>query len=209
MIEDKLFAELNGLFADLPKNSSINNKIRLIIRQLNLKIISLDSVNNSYLTRLIKECELFLPELFQDRWTKKWEYPVSLKLDEVSWVRTEVDFAIDEKDEKNEVRVIDWSGKANNPYAISQAYLLLQQLSLRVEDVSVVSLINNDLGSNLNIKFVRQYLSTNDLVICEQDLSDRFAAWTLRNEAKENRPDPETALSATLAEIDSFPEVSI
>lgn len=199
--------DLRWLFPNLPQGKPVTSKLPLLLQQLNWDITKLGKVNNQYLARLVKECELFLPELFQSQWEKHWQYSVALELIEGGgWATTEIDFAINDQ---KEVRLLDWSGIDNNPYSMAQAYLLAKRLDLRVEDICLVCLVNNKLGSNLSINFIRQYMSPNDFVICKQDLPDRLAQYLNDDDNPVVEEDKEAKLAEARKEIDSIPEVQI
>lgn len=195
--------DINELYPDVER-MPVSSKLRTYLRQVSLKIAPEKILeNNSYLARLVTESTLFLPEMFLDRWVKHWEYQVAIALESI-WISSSIDFAVNRE---NEIIVIDWSGIESDRIAVAQAYLLSQRLSLKPRNISVVSLIANPLNEDRRINFVRKLFEKNDFIICQQDLSERFAILT-RGEDLNPVPEPEPKLDPLL-DIESIPEIAI
>ncbi len=208
MIKDEIkqvqSIDLSELYPNLERGMPVTSKLRTLLRQIDLKIATQQMLqNNSYLTRLLNECKLFLPEMFHPQWSKNWGFSLAGKV-QGGWVRSILDLMISTE---QEVRVVDWSGIEINPIAIAQTYLLCQKLDLAPDRVSIISLASNDLKSDLRIKFVRNRVGDNDFVICEQELRERLE---LYKEGKDLRlvlqPEPE---ANPLLDLDRMPEVVI
>ena len=99
--------ELNKLYPDVGR-MPVSSKLRTYLKQVSLKIDREEMLdNNPYLTRLVAECSLFLPEMFTERWVKHWEYQLAIALCalakpialEDSLLSTALDFAINRENE--------------------------------------------------------------------------------------------------------------
>lgn len=195
--------DLNELYPNVER-MPVSSKLRTYLRQLSLKIAPEEVLNNnSYLARLVTESSLFLPEMFLDRWVKHWEYQIAIAIEGI-WVSSSIDFAIDSE---NEILILDWSGMESDRIAVAQTYLLSQRLCLKPRNISVVSLIANPLNEDRRINFVRRLFGENDFIICQQDLSERFAVLT-RGEDLDPVPEPEPKLDPFL-DIENISEIAI
>ena len=197
--------DLSELYPDLEKGRPVTTKLRTLLRQVDLKIDTQSILeNNSYLDRLVTECKLFLPEMFQSRLPKSWEFPLARKMKE-TLIKSSTDLIIFPE---REVTIIDWTGIEINPVARAKAYLLCQQLNLTPARISIVTLISNDLKSDLRIKFSRKVISNNDLVICERDLRERLESIEQGVNPLECTLKPGTKPNPLL-EIENIPEIII
>lgn len=165
----QLFPGLNG--------NPVTNKLKLFLQEKDIGVSNQQFLlQNSYLHRLVKECELFVPEIVYNNWFRFWEYQASYQF-EAGWVESIFDWAIDQ--DNSEIRIFDWLGRENNPIAIAQAYLLHQKPELKPYNISIVTLTNNPLTwdypkGNRRINLNRYQVSDNDLVIVEQEINKRL-----------------------------------
>jgi hypothetical protein len=172
--------ELRQLFLGLTGNP-VTKKLRLFLQGKDIGVSNQQFLlQNSYLHRLVKECELFVPEIVYNNWFRFWEYQASYQF-EAGWVESIFDWAIDQ--DNSEIRIFDWLGRENNPIAIAQAYLLHQKPKLKPYNISIVTLTNNpltwdyvsrDRQSDRRINLNRYKVSDNDLVIVEQEINKRL-----------------------------------
>jgi hypothetical protein len=161
--------KLRQLFLGLAENP-ITNQLRLFLQEKDIGVSNQQFLlQNSYLDRLVKECELFVPEIVYNNWFRFWEYQASYQF-EAGWVESIFDWAIDQ--DNSEIRIFDWLGRENNPIAIAQAYLLHQKPELKPYNISIVTLTNNP--GDRRINFNRYKVSDNDLVIVEQEINKRL-----------------------------------
>ncbi len=108
---------------------------------------------------------------------------------------------------ENEILIIDWSGVGSDCIALAQAYLLSQRLGSKPRNIYVVSLITNPLNEDRRINFIRRLSGESDFIICQQDLSERFAILT-HGEDLNPVPEPEQKFDPLL-DIESLPEIAI
>lgn len=200
------------LYPDLEQGMPVYSNLRTLLKQIDLKINWQEITNNnSYLDRLLKECQLFLPEMFDHNWQKNWDTQLACQLEKRWWIKSVLDIlTCDNGFNNGKVIIIDWSGLKINPIATAQAYILCQKLNLAPTKISIVSLTANKLVSDLNIDFNRRKVFTNDLVICQQELESRIeillAGRDLRLALfKESEPSTENIL----LEIENIPEITL
>ncbi|MGL4880713.1 MAG: hypothetical protein ACRC8K_06575 [Waterburya sp.] len=133
--------KLRQLFPGLAGNP-ITNKLRLFLQEKDIGVSNQQFLlQNSYLARLVKECELFVPEIVYNNWFRFWEYQASYQF-EAGWVESIFDWAIDQ--DNSEIRIFDWLGRENNSIAIAQAYLLHQKPELKPYNISIVTLTKSE-----------------------------------------------------------------
>ena len=195
--------DLSELYPN-PRKMPVSFKLRTYLRQVSLNIQGDVLKNNPYLARLVTECSLFLPEMFNERWVKHWEYQSAIALGD-NWVCANLDFALNCEDE---VLIIDWSGIASDRLVVAQAYLLSQKLNIKPENISVVSLTANPLSEDRRINFVRRLFGDSDFYICQQELNERFLLLN-RGEDLNPVPVPEPNELDILLDIENIPEVVI
>lgn len=223
--------KLRQLFPGLAGNP-ITNKLRLFLQEKDIGVSNQQFLlQNSYLARLVKECELFVPEIVYNNWFRFWEYQASYQF-EAGWVESIFDCAIDQ--DNSEIRIFDWLGRENHPIAIAQAYLLHQKPELKPYNISIVTLTNNPLTCNYvsrvsqsvraceaavgiaypkgnrQINLNRYQVLDNDLVIIEQEINKRL------NLLKDGQdlvqvlsPKPEPEIKNPIELIADIPEVVI
>ncbi|MGL6341830.1 MAG: hypothetical protein ACRC80_22145 [Waterburya sp.] len=204
--------ELRQLFPGLAGNP-VTNKLRLFLQQKDLNVSNQQFLlQNSYLHRLVKECELFVPEIVYNNWFRFWEYQASYQF-EAGWVESIFDWGIDQ--DNSEIRIFDWLGQENSSLAIAQAYLLHQKPELKPYNISIVTLTNNPLTCDYvsrvrRINLNRYQVLDNDLVIVEQEINKRL------NLLKDGQdlvqvlsPKPEPEIKNPIELIADIPEVVI
>ncbi|NJO95042.1 MAG: hypothetical protein HC764_02415 [Pleurocapsa sp. CRU_1_2] len=206
-----VIVNLSELYPDLGQGMPVTPKLRTLLRQISIGIDVQKIVeNNPYLARLITECQLLFPEVFNKKLNKHWDYQVAWQF-EGGWLESLLDIVA--MQDRN-MLIIDWSGlevnaiakRGRSPIATAQAYIVCQQLKLPPNKISIISLLTNDLKANHRICFGRRRIFTNDLVICEQELKERL---DLLHQGKDLRlilPEREFSL---LTEIESIPEIVI
>ena len=201
------------LYPDLERGIPVSSKLRTLLQQIDLKINWQETIkSNSYLERLLKECQLFFPEIFDHNWQKNWDTQLACQL-EKWWIKSVLDVLTSNNGFDNErVIIIDWSGLKVNPIATAQAYMLCQKLNLAPTKISIISLTANKLVSDLNIDFTRRKVFTNDLVICKQELESRIEILRAGRELRlalfkesETKPSDENIL----LEIENIPEITL
>ena len=201
------------LYPDLEQGMPVYSNLRTLLKQIDLKINWQEiTKSNSYLDRLLKECQLFLPEMFDHNWQKNWDTQLACQL-EKWWIKSVLDvLSCNNGFNNGKVIIIDWSGLKVNPIATAQAYILCQKLNLAPTKISIVSLTANKLVSDLNIDFNRRKVFTNDLVICKQELESRIEILRSGQDLRlalfkelETQPDTENIL----LEIENIPEITL
>jgi hypothetical protein len=218
-----VIVNLSELYPDLGQGMPVTPKLRTLLRQISMGIDVQKIVeNNPYLARLITECQLLFPEVFNKKLNKHWDYQVALQF-EGRWLESMLDIVA--MQDRN-MLIIDWSGlevnaiakgvaepivkRGRSPIATAQAYILCQQLKLPPNKISIISLLTNDLKANHRICFGRRRIFTNDLVVCEQELKERL---DLLHQGKDLRlvlPEQESETEFNLlTEIEAIPEISI
>ncbi|NJL51240.1 MAG: hypothetical protein HC930_01685 [Hydrococcus sp. SU_1_0] len=193
----------------------VTPKLRTLLRQISIGIDVREIVeNNPYLARLMTECRLLFPEVFNLKLNKHWDYQVAWQF-EGGWVASLLDLVA--MQDRN-MLIIDWSGlevnaiakRGRSPIATAQAYILCQQLKLPPNKISIISLLTNDLKADRRICFGRRRIFTNDLVVCEQELGERL---DLLHQGKDLRlvlPEKESETEFDLlTEIEAIPEIVI
>lgn len=206
---------LSELYPDLGQGMPVTLKLRTLLRQISIGIDVQKIVeNNPYLARLMTECQLLFPEVFNKKLNKHWDYQVAWQF-EGGWLESMLDIVA--MQDRN-MLIIDWSGLEVNaiakhgrsPIATAQAYILCQQLKLPPNKISIISLLTNDLKANHRICFGRRRIFTNDLVICEHELGARL---DLLHQGKDLRlvlPEKESETEySLLTEIEAIPEIAI
>ena len=120
-MKDKIRIEsidLSELYPDLETGRPVTTKLRTLLRQVDLKIDTQNLLeNNSYLNRLVTECKLFLPEMFQSRWKKNWEFPLAGKI-KGTLIKSSADLIISPE---QEITIVDWSGVEMRSITLAQA----------------------------------------------------------------------------------------
>lgn len=206
---------LSELYPDLGQGMPVTPKLRTLLRQISMGIDVQKIVeNNPYLARLMTECQLLFPEVFNKKLNIHWDYQVAWQF-EGGWLESLLDIVA--MPDYN-MLIIDWSGlevnaiaeRGRSPIATAQAYILSQQLKLPPNKISIISLVTNDLKADHRLCFSRRKIFTNDLVICEQELGKRLA---LLHQGKDLRlvlPEKESeAEFSLLTEIEAIPEIVI
>ncbi|PSB07115.1 hypothetical protein C7B62_20825 [Pleurocapsa sp. CCALA 161] len=198
---------LSELYPDLGQGMPVTPKLRTLLRQMSMGIDVQKIVeHNPYLARLMTECQLLFPEMFNKKLNQYWDYQVAWQF-EGGWLESLLDLVAMQD---YNMLIIDWSGLEVNEIATAQAYILSQQLKLPPNKISIISLLTNDLKADLRICFSRRRIFTNDLVVCEQELGERLA---LLHQGKDLRlilseQESETEFNL-LTEIEGIPEISI
>ncbi|MGL6337604.1 MAG: hypothetical protein ACRC80_00505 [Waterburya sp.] len=187
------------------EGKSISIKLKTLLKQINYQINNQSLLqNNSYLNRLVIECKLFLPEIFNGQFVQHWDYQVAIKL-YGNWLQCSIDWL---KSPDNQVKIIDWSGIEANPLVVAKAYLLAQRLDISPNNISIVSLIINPLTSDRRINFVKKTLSQDLFMVCEQDLNQRLSLIVDGVDLHQvQAPVLATVENSQLVDIESIPEV--
>ena len=205
--------DVSQLYPDLEQGIPVSSNLRTLLKQIDLKINWQEiTKSNSYLDRLLKECQLFLPEMFDHNWQKNWDTQLAYQL-EKWWIKSVLDvLTCDNGFNNGNAIIIDWSGLKVNPIATAMAYILCQKLNLAPTKISIVSLTANTLVSDLNIDFNRRKVFTNDLIICKQELESRIEILRSGRDLRlalfkesETKPSDENIL----LEIENIPEISL
>lgn len=214
-----VIVNLSELYPDLGQGMPVTPKLRTLLRQISMGIDVQKIVkNNPYLARLMTECQLLFPEVFNKKLNQHWDYQVAWQF-EGGWLESLLDLVAMQD---YNMLIVDWSGlevnaiakgvakpiaqRGRSPIATAQAYILCQQLKLPPNKISIISLLTNDLKADHRICFSRRRIFTNDLVICEQELGKRL---DLLHQGKDLRlvlPEKEFSL---LTEIEAIPEIVI
>lgn len=211
----KVIVNLSELYPDRDRGMPVTPKLRTLLRQISIGIDVRKIVeNNPYLARLMTECQLLFPEVFNKKLNQHWDYQVAWQF-EGGWLESLLDLVA--MQDRN-MLIIDWSGlevsaiakRGRSPIATAQAYILCQRLKLPPNKISIISLLTNDLKADRRICFSRRRVFTNDLVICEQELEERL---DLLHQGKDLRlvlPEKESETeSSLLTEIEAIPEIVI
>lgn len=165
----ELFPDLQSLNLD---KKTLPKQLKLFLQQKDLKIDNDSLLNhNPYLNRLVKECELFLPEIIYDNWQRLWDYQIA-QIFEGNWLDSIFDWAINP--ENSEAVIFDWLGVKNNPVARARAYLLHQKPELFDYNISIAYLARNPLPSARCIEITRQTIEPQELVIIEREIGERI-----------------------------------
>jgi hypothetical protein len=202
-----VIVNLSELYRDLGQGMPVTPKLRTLLRKISMGIDVQKIVeNNPYLARLMTECQLLFPEVFNKKLNQHWDYQVAWQF-EGGWLESLLDIIA--MQDRN-MLIIDWSGLEVNAIATAQAYIVCQQLKLPPNKISIISLLTNNLKANHRICFGRRRIFTNDLVICEQELKERL---DLLHQGKDLRlvlPEKESETEySLLTEIEAIPEIII
>jgi hypothetical protein len=202
-----VIVNLSELYPDLGQGMPVTPKLRTLLRQRSMGIDVQKIVeNNPYLARLMTECQLLLPEVFNKKLNQNWDYQVAWQF-EGRWLKSLLDIVAMQD---CNILIIDWSGLEVNAIATAQAYILCQQLKLPPNKISIISLLTNDLKADHRICFGRRRIFTNDLVICEQELGARLDLLYQGNDLRLVLPEKESETKySLLTEIEAIPEIAI
>jgi hypothetical protein len=152
-----VIVNLSELYPDLVQGMPVTPKLRALLRQISIGIDVQKIVeNNPYLARLMTECRLLFPEVFNKKLNKHWDYQVAWQF-KGEWLKSLLDIVA--MQDRN-MLIIDWSGLEVNAIATAQAYILCQQLKLPPNKISIISLLTNDLKANHRICFGRRRIFT-------------------------------------------------
>lgn len=210
-----VIVNLSELYPDLGQRMPVTPKLRTLLRQISIGIDVQKIVeNNPYLARLITECQLLFPEVFNQKLNKHWDYQVAWQF-EGGLLESMLDIVA--MQDRN-ILIIDWSGlevnaiakRGGHPIATAQAYILCQQLKLPPNKISIISLLTNNLKADHRICFGRRRIFTKDLVICEQELKERLDLLHQGNDLRLVLPEKESETEySLLTEIEAIPEIAI
>jgi hypothetical protein len=122
-----VIVNLSELYPDLGQGMPVTPKLRTLLRQISMGIDVQKIVeHNPYLARLITECQLLFPEVFNKKLNQNWDYQVAWQF-EGGWLESLLDLVV--MQDRN-ILIVDWSGleinaiaqRGGRPIATAQAY---------------------------------------------------------------------------------------